>query len=372
MQPAIVDLFAGAGGLSSGAIAAGGEVRLLVDHDHDSCETARRNHPEHVSVLEADVAVLRGQYLREASGIGSNDPLIVIGGPPCQPFSKAAYWLESGNEAKFRRDRAAGLFPVRPEPPTDARPDERRNLVKQFWRLLYEAGADAFLFENVPSILHPRNRPIVEALVESAEKLGFQVTVARGLATEFGVAQRRERVFVLASRHGRPEQPAITHSSSDDALPVPLSAGESLDGVDAPYELGETVSGRWADHLHEIPPGWNYKWHTAWAGHKAPTWETETRFWNFLLKLDPGLPSWTLPASPGPWVGPFHWESRRLRTPEYAALQGFPTGYTFVGERRSRIRQIGNAVPAPMAQAMVGAVLRTMSSALIEPAKASA
>ena len=83
-----------------------------------------------------------------------------------------------------------------------------------------------------------------------------------------------------------------------------------------------------------VPPGWNYKPHTAWAGHPNPTFVTETRFWNFLLKLSPDLPSWTIPASPGPWTGPFHWESRRLRTPELAALQGFPDGYVFAGSRR--------------------------------------
>jgi DNA (cytosine-5)-methyltransferase 1 len=86
----------------------------------------------------------------------------------------------------------------------------------------------------------------------------------------------------------------------------------------------------------------------------------ETRFWNFLLKLDPKLPSWTIPANPGPWIGPFHWESRRLRTPELAVLQGFPVDYVFAGSRRERVRQIGNAVPPPLACAAVKAVIEAM------------
>lgn len=362
VNPAIVDLFAGAGGLSAGALAAGGDVRLLVDSDRDSCETATRNHAGSAQTLQADVGTLTGLEIRNRAGLAAGEPLIVIGGPPCQPFSKAAYWLEPGAEAQFRRDRASGMFPVKPEPLTAARSDSRRALVQDFWRLLREADADAFLFENVPSILHPRNRPVLEALIDSAKRVGYRVTTVKGKATDFGVAQSRERVFVLASRHGLPIAPEPTHSNAIASLEPIVNSGEALQKVCAPYEEGEVLTGRWAHHLHEIPPGWNYKWHTAWAGHPRPSWETETRFWNFLLKLDPEKPSWTLPASPGPWVGPFHWESRRLRTAEYAALQGFPSGYDFAGDRRSRIRQIGNAVPAPMASAMIQSILSTMAA----------
>ena len=89
----------------------------------------------------------------------------------------------------------------------------------------------------------------------------------------------------------------------------------------------------------------NYKALTAWAGHPKPLFEAETRFWNFLLKLSPEMPSWTIASQPGPWTGPFHWENRRLTTDELAAIQGFPKGFQFFGSRRERVRQIGNAVP---------------------------
>ena len=365
-MPAIIDLFAGAGGLSVGAMAAGGDVRLLVDNDTDSCATARANHPEGVHVLEADVSTLTGSDLRTQAHVAPGQPLIVIGGAPCQPFSKAAYWLEPGDEARYRRERANGLFPLRPEPLTQARRDSRRTLVEEYWRLLREADADAFLFENVPSILHPRNKPIVEALISSAQQLDYHVTLVRGVATDYGVAQRRERVFVLASRHGVPLAPLPTHSvdPSSGLLKTP-TVREAFKGLRTSPEVGEEVSGRYSEHLSEIPPGWNYKWHTEWANHPNPSFVTETRFWNFLLKLDPNGQSWTLPASPGPWVGPFHWSSRRLRTAEYAAIQGFPRGYKFKGDRRSRIRQIGNAVPPPMAASMVRSVIASLSLALV-------
>jgi DNA (cytosine-5)-methyltransferase 1 len=145
--------------------------------------------------------------------------------------------------------------------------------------------------------------------------------------------------------------------------PMP-AAGEACApfGSDRYFEPEEVVRGRWAEHLRTVPPGGNYKAHTAWGGHPNPTFVTETRFWNFLLKLHPELPSWTIAATPGPWTGPFHWETRRLRVPELAALQGFPAGYKLAGSRREQVRQLGNAVPPPVAQHMVGAVLATLAS----------
>jgi DNA (cytosine-5)-methyltransferase 1 len=125
-------------------------------------------------------------------------------------------------------------------------------------------------------------------------------------------------------------------------------------------EEGETVTGRWAEHLRSVPPGWNYKAHTAWAGHPRPTFVTETRFWNFLLKLNPQETSWTIAANPGPWTGPFHWRSRRLRTPELLAIQSFPSGYIVCGSRRERVRQIGNAVPPELAKQAISSVLATL------------
>ena len=366
-----IDLFAGAGGLSIGAALAGADVRLLVDNDPVACETARLNSRWHAdaNVVCASVADLTGAELRRLAGLERGDPLIVVGGAPCQPFSKAAYWLDAGDESRYRRARSRGEKPLRPTPPVDARPDSRRSLVEEFWRLVKETGADGFVLENVRSILHPRNKSIVERLLRAARQEGYDARVLLMEATDYGVPQRRQRVFVLGSRFGAPSQPRRTHCDSTvtgSSLQPFVTAGEALAPYADPqyFEPEEIVRGRWAVHLEEVKPGWNYKWHSAWAGHPAPTFEAETRFWNFLLKLDPERPSWTIPASPGPWVGPFHWNSRRLRTPELAALQSFPFGYRFAGNRRERVRQIGNAVPVLMAQRTIEALLCPESSSM--------
>jgi DNA (cytosine-5)-methyltransferase 1 len=358
----IIDLFAGAGGLSLAAREAGGEVRLDVDFDPVTCATLRANSDHNAGeVLEADVGTLNGRDLRSRANVGSADPLLMVGGPPCQPFSKAAFWSEDGDDAAYRRARARGETAPRPKR-HGHRLDERRFLVQDFLRLVVDANADGFVFENVASLLAPRSRHMLDAFIAATHRAGYQTTLVRANAVEFGVPQRRERVFVLGAKRGRPVAPTPTHTLDTERFPdrhPAATAGPAL----APFrsrkylEPEEVVEGRWAEHLRTVPPGWNYKAHTAWGGHPNPTFVTETRFWNFLLKLSPDLPSWTIPANPGPWTGPFHWDTRRLRTPELAALQGFPPDYVFTGSRRERVRQIGNAAPPPLAAPMIRSVI---------------
>lgn len=358
----IIDLFAGAGGIGVGAVLAGGDLRLSVEMDEVCCETLMLNRKHHPGeVLQGDVSALRGENLRQRAKIGKSEPLVIVGGPPCQPFSKAAYWLDPGDDARFRRARARGETAVRPKPITEARPDERRTLVEEFLERIREADADGFVFENVPSITHPRNRHVLEGLLGRAKALGYKTTFLKANAVEYGVAQMRERVFILGAKRDTPAVPAKTHSDGEQpdlgTLPV-VTAGEVLKGLGAAKyaEPEEVVEGRWEKEFREIPPGWNYKWLTAW-NKQRPVFEAETRFWNFLLKLAPDRPSWTIAANPGPWIGPFHWDDRRLRIVEMAALQSFPKGYLFAGNRREKVRQVGNAAPPLLLKAMIRSVL---------------
>ena len=364
----VIDLFAGAGGLGLGAALAGGRLRLSVENDVTACETLRLNPDFHAdeSIMCADVLPLTGDELRERAGLSKKGSLLIVGGAPCQPFSKAAYWTDKGDDARYRRARARGEVIKKPAPITEARPDDRRDLVEKFMSLVFEADADAFIFENVPSILHPRNKDIVPNLVKYAEEAGYKCNWFKLHAVQFGVAQKRERVFIVGSKGDPVRPPAPTHHAKDvDELPLlapAVTAGKALEGLESNdlFEPEEIVEGRWARHLREVPPGWNYKALTAWAGHPSPSFEAETRFWNFLLKLSPDKPSWTLAATPGPWTGPFHWNNRRLRTVEMAALQSFPRDYKFAGNRRERVRQIGNAVPPLLAKAVVETVIASI------------
>jgi DNA (cytosine-5)-methyltransferase 1 len=363
---AVIDLFAGAGGFSVAASLAGHSVPLSVEMDEVCCTTIyeNRRHTGH-AVECADVLDITGADLRKLGRLSRTDPLIVVGGPPCQPFSKASYWTDPGDDSRYRRARARGHITMRPSAIVKAKPDERRDLLAEFQRLVVEARADGFVMENVASLLHPRNVKMFNRIVAGFERAGYRCNVVEASALHYGVPQKRSRIFVLGSRSSKPKSPAMKFRAAD------TSSGElpyvpSLASVLAPfsgaefYEEGEVVEGRWAEHLRSVPPGWNYKHLTAWAGHPKPVFEAETRFWNFLLKLAPDQPSWTINANPGPWVGPFHWDSRRLRTPELAVIQSFPSNYIFHGNRRARVRQLGNAVPPLLASPMIESVANSI------------
>jgi DNA (cytosine-5)-methyltransferase 1 len=366
----VIGLFAGAGGLEIGAHWAGADVRLSVDNNKLACETLRHNPLFHTGlVLEADVSKLDGKALRKQASLSPREPCIVIGGPPCQPFSKSSYWTDPGDDSRYRRAKRNGhAAPPKPVPITEAKPDERRTLVQEYLRLIIETDAQGFLFENVVSITHPRSKKVLESFIAEAEAANYNTLLLKVNAVEYGVPQMRQRIVVLGLKRGKPSKPEPTHALDNTpglfSLPPPFTAGEALQPFDDDryFEPEEVVKGRYEKELLEIPPGQNYKALSAWAGHPNPVFEAETRFWTFLLKLSPNLPSWTVQATPGPWVGPFHWTSRRLRTVELAALQTFPRDYCFVGKRRDRVKQIGNAVPPLLAQRMIEPLICALSA----------
>jgi len=101
------------------------------------------------------------------------------------------------------------------------------------------------------------------------------------------------------------------------------------------------------------PPGENYLHYTAERGHPDPRFTWRSRYWSFLLKLHPDRPSPTIQAQPGPNVGPFHWDNRRLRVGEAKRLFTFPDSFEFVGSRASVQAQLGNAVPPLLAHRVI-------------------
>lgn len=356
-----IDLFAGAGGIGIGAHLAGGKLLLSIEIDETCCKTLSMNSDSHPGkVILGDVNCYSGQELRDIAGLSPKDSLVIIGGPPCQPFSKASYWTDPGNDSKYRRAKAQGIAIEKPAQILEAKEDDRRNLVEVFLDRVIEANANGFLLENVTSILHPRNKSIIDSFIAKAEYHGYKCNLIKANAADYGVPQVRQRVFILASKIRCPLTPKTTHSDLNnisDLLPY-VTTGEAISKFNQEeyFEQEEVVAGKWEKEFKEIPPGMNYKALSAWAGHPNPTFVAETRFWNFLLKLSPNRPSWTIAANPGPWTGPFHWNNRRLRTVEMAVLQTFPDCYSFAGNRRERVRQIGNAAPPNLVKKMIESV----------------
>jgi DNA (cytosine-5)-methyltransferase 1 len=129
-----------------------------------------------------------------------------------------------------------------------------------------------------------------------------------------------------------------------------------LAGLVSEPEPEEVLRGQYAQLVPDIPPGDNYLFYTAKRGHPQPRFEWRSRYWSFLLKLDPHRPSPTIQAQPGPNVGPFHWENRRLRVAEVKRLFTFPDDFDLVGRRASVQAQLGNSVPPLLAEKVVRAL----------------
>lgn len=343
-----ISFFSGCGGLDIGASLARVKVISSLDFDPDCVRTISENSLFKGSdIRHANIVDVKAREYREVIKKSNPEKLIIIGGPPCQPFSKAGYWI--GNESR------QGMY-------------DPRNMIGEYLRIINELRPNGFLLENVESLLHPTNQIAVAYIADRIEKMGYQYEIVRANAVDYGVPQRRKRVFFIASQRPIEGTPKRTHGSPQEIAQEPslLPYERVVDWIgkfDTPefFEKEEvTSSGTYAKELQEVPLGKNYIALTSAAGHKKPRFVAGKRFWNFLLKLHPEETSWTIAAQPGPWVGPFHWTSRRLRVPEIASIQTFPQDYRFFGTRRSIQKQIGNAVPPLLGKAMVEFLVKNL------------
>lgn len=330
-----LSFFSGAGGLDIGAQMAGIKVLSSLDFFKDAIETLKANpffaHTQHtLGDIRNAKASDYSQILRESNP----EKLVLLGGPPCQPFSKAGYW-------KTLAQRLG--------------PDDPRNMIGNYLQIIDDIKPDGFILENVESILHPHNIQAVEDLAEAIDKMGYNYVLVKANACDYGVPQKRKRVFFIASRKKIKGMPIQTnYEKPTNGQPGYERVIDWIGRFDVP-ELAsplDSIEGRHESSLIQVPPGSNYISLSERRGYTPQLFRAGSRYWTFLLKLHPYLPSWTIIASPGHWEGPFHWTNRRLRSQELAAIQTFPLDYTFVGSPRSVHKQIGNAVPCLLAKAM--------------------
>ncbi len=344
-----ISLFSGAGGLDLGIERAGYKILTAVEYEADAAETLRRNFPDTV-VLEADIGSLSTRTILSAARLKKGEAELLVGGPPCTPFSKSGYWLE------YKRSGS----------------DPDASLLDEYLRVLDEARPRAFILENVFGLAYRNhNAAWFDRLLRMCRGLKYEVTAKVLLAADYGVPQRRQRVFVVGSLDRLPELPAPTHTGPHETrrriesdLPRHVTAGQTIGDLARRkdlFESEEVVNGKYGHLLPEIPDGDNYLFFTAKRGHVCPLFGWRKRYWNFLLKLSPDQPSPTIQAQPGPYVGPFHWENRRLRLLEAKRLQTFPDEYEIVGTRRSAQVQVGNAVPPHLAEQVARAAREAMA-----------
>lgn len=330
--PNVLSLFTGAGGLDLGFEAAGFNTRLAIELDEDAAATIKANHDW--SVLRKDITDISAIEIMRESGMRPDEVDMIIGGPPCQPFSKSGKW---------HNGTVKGLD------------DPRAATITSYMRLVHEFTPNAFLMENVPGFIHSNNPEGMAYIQRWVDKINHDKDTHYSLtstiidAADHGVPQHRERLIIVAHKQGLKFQfPLPTHGDLPCRQPY-ITAWDAIGDLDGNDGGDLQIRGKWADLLPTIPEGNNYLYHTR-KGDGMPLFGYRTRYWGFLLKLAKDRPSWTIQADPGPSIGPFHWRNRLLSIAELKRLQTIPDEHELVGDRRSQRRQVGNAVPPLLAE----------------------
>lgn len=340
-RSSFISLFTGAGGLDIGLESAGWIGRYASDVDPITIQTLQENKGvdrggrrffEHAVIEEKDVRHLTGAHILRAIGAKRGEIPLLVGGPPCQS------WSSAGRQKGFD--------------------DPRGKLFSDFVRLAGELGVRWVMFENVRGLLTargPDGKPgsALELIRKELLQAGFQTNVALLNAADYGVAQRRVRLIVFGYRDSDPlEFPAPTHgkSATENIKPwVPL--GDLLAELPTP-EDSEIIrpAGALAAQLSFIPAG---------SGVKSPGKKETTRpggHWGYkqgAFVTDPSKPARTVTANAQQdWYRDPILGLRRLCPRECAAIQSFPSGWTFAGKRVDQYRQIGNAVPPMLGEAL--------------------
>ena len=339
----VVDLFSGAGGLSYGFREEGFTVAAGIDAD-EACRYAYETNV-HAPFLRKDVVSLNGGDLRDL--FIDRRYRVLVGCAPCQPFSA------------YNRNND----------------DPNWKLLGDFARLIVESEPDVISMENVPKLLEFRDGEVFGNFETTLRDAGYRIVFDVLHGPDYGLAQTRSRLVLLASRLGDITLPRPTHSGRHRSVEMeigdlrPLRAGECdpRDRLHRTSRLSKTnleriraskPGGTWRDwpknlvadcHREDSGRGYSSVYGRMAADRPAPT--ITTQFYGF---------------GNGRFGHP--WQDRALSLREGAMLQGFPENYAFVAEEREISfkqvgRMIGNAVPVPLARAIARSVREHLSIA---------
>lgn len=344
--PTVIDLFAGAGGLSLGFVRAGARVIAAYDNWKPAIDTYARNLGDHIY----QQAISRSLQIET--------PDIIVGGPPCQGFSSAG----------MRRAD-----------------DKRNSLVGEFSRLIASVRPRAFVFENVEGFLTGAGGAFVFDLLEPLIGAGYRIHLRKVNAAQYGVPQHRKRVVAIGGLGWEPGFPKPTHAAFgapgshlgngrrmnrtptiEDALrDLPCA---SIDNPAVPDHFYEPLRGDDLARAVLLKPGQSMRdlpehlWHESYKRRAfrrvmdgTPT-ERRGGAPCGVRRLKSDEPSKAITSGAlREFLHPV--ENRGLTVRECAVLQTFPLEFGFAGSQADRIQLIGNAVPPLFAEHIARSVL---------------
>jgi DNA (cytosine-5)-methyltransferase 1 len=200
IKPTVIDLFAGAGGMTEGLRKAGFNSVLANEYDEMGAKTFKVNHPE-VPILIKDIKDLSVSEIMEITNLKVGELSLIAGGPPCQGFSLAGPRLDN---------------------------DPRNKMFKEYVRIVDGLKPEIFMFENVSGILSMSKGLILKAIIKEFEKINYKCEYKVVNAADYGVPQARPRFILIGVRDGECVGfPSPTHGMlsnnkdffNDDLLP---------------------------------------------------------------------------------------------------------------------------------------------------------
>ena len=353
-----IDLFCGAGGLSTGLKKSGFRLCLGVDIDEKALKTYKCN-LKRTKVLKEDIKKVTGEKITELTGINRRDNFLLAGCPPCQGFSSLG-----------KRDAN----------------DEKNELVYEYIRIINELEPSFILMENVPGMSTGVGKEIFKNVVKELEE-NYHVEYATLNAADFGVPQIRKRLVLHGIRNDvydnlgldKEKQkilPKSTHSKEKKKgyrkwvtvrkaifdLPI-LGAGESYDDGIIKNHKARSLSETNIERLQEIRlHGGNREMISEELQHECHKKENVSYTDTYGI-IDPDKPAPTITSgctiiSKGRYCHPT--QNRGLSIREAARLQSFDDKFEFQGNMGEMSLQIGNAVPPKLAQASGKVIINYM------------
>jgi len=331
-NPTAVGLFSGCGGFDLGFERAGFDIALANDYWEPAVETYRKNFD--VPVLDEDVREVSTGDIESAlsdAGYSADDIDVVIGGPPCQGFSRL-------NNEQIELDQMEE--------------DERNSLFEEFLRLAASLEPQYIVMENVRDLINRETSDgeyVKDNIVEAFEQYGYDCEYQVLRAEEYGVPQKRRRIFFVGSKDGDPVFPEKTHTDSYN------TAGDAVSGVsdDLPNMYFANTSERILEKIRHVPQGGYYKHLPDRLKTRDDDGNIVKRYGTYLRRLDADEPSLTV--STNEFIHPT--KDRYLTPREMARLQTFPDDFVFTGTKGDVLQQIGNAVPVKLGEAFAEELL---------------
>lgn len=346
MSIRFIDLFSGAGGMSSGFVNAGFECIYSNEIDPIFCETFKNNHPN-VFVDNRDINKINiEKNFKDYKNIN-----LVVGGPPCQGFS------QKGNRQGVN--------------------DKRNFFFKKFVEVVNVLKPEVFLMENVPNIITSNNGFFFNEIKNEFKLIGYQVNSSILNAYDHGIPQKRRRAFIVGNRIDKefsfPRKNLKTVSVDESISDLPkLISGEGVNFVkygDAPKSdfqrrmrknskgiynhIATNHSISALQKLNLIPP----------LGNKSdlPTQLlTKSIYSGTWSRIDPSGPARTITTrfdTPSSGQFTLNDQDRCLTVREAARIQSFPDKFIFYGSKTSQMKQVGNAVPPLLAEKLAQKIM---------------